>query len=331
MAEESENYCELEVEDDWIAYLRRRLPYSFLKIRRERRRGGGHRYVLSEPELGAGAEYHNFWRRGYVYYVAGKLTDAYALSGLWTDYRRLLAERTQRGRTGDYPPPLYRAKDYYNAMELEKLWQPIRENHLDRERVAMTNMSQAMELCLKAVKAHAEYRERGRFMFEDGHDIGMIFDSLPEPLQIFIVDESRVFAREYREFRSAVEAGVKRLDETPRTEWNWEKVGLRLEGTAYTAILEMNDPWPKTEDWFGTAMDELRDLAYHRYSPDEGLDLYPVEHINAGLLIGRFLYEHLFPVPSAGRGSTVARSFGTDVGVVKSGGNPPPGEFFPRG
>lgn len=326
MVEESENYDALEVEDDWIAYLRRRLPYSFLKIRRERRR-----YVLSEPELHAGAEYHNFWRRGYVYYAVGKLTDAYALSELWIDYRRLLAERTQRGRMGDYPPPMYRATGYYNAMELEKLWQPVRGNHLDRERVAMTNMSQAMELCLKAVRAHAEYRGSGTFMFEDGHDIGSILDSLPQPLQDCIVNESRNFAREYGEFRSAVEADVKRLDETPRTEWNWEEVGSRLEGTAYTAILEMNDPWPTTEDWFGKAMDSLRGLADHRYSPDEGPDPYPVEPIKAGLLIGRFLYEHLFPVPSAGQGSTVARLFSTDVGVAASVGNLPPGEFFPRG
>ena len=237
MREESENYAALEVEDDWIAYLRRRLPYSFLKIRRERRRGRGHRYVLSKPELHAGAEYNNFWRRGYVYYVAGKLMDAYALSDLWIDYRWLRAERTRRGGTGDYPFPMYRAKDYYNAMELEKLWQPVRGNHLDRERVAMTNMSQAMELCLKAVRAHAEYRDSGTFMFEDGHDIGRMFDSLPQPLQDSIVDESRGFAREYDAFRSAVEADVKRLDETPRTEWNWEEIGWRLEGTAYTAIL----------------------------------------------------------------------------------------------
>ena len=229
-----------------------------------------------------------------------KLTDAYALPELWVAYRRRLAERTLRGRTGDHLfPLLYRATDYYDSMELEKLWQPVRGNDLDRERVAMTNMSQAMELCLKAVRAHAEYRVGGTFMFEDGHDIGRVFDSLPQQLQDSIVDESRVFAREYGAFRSAVEADVRRLDKTPRTEWNWEEVGLRLEGTAYTAILGMNDPWSGTEEWFGEAMNELRDLAYRRYSPDEGADPYPVVHINAGLMPGRFLYEHLFPVPSS--------------------------------
>ncbi len=39
MGEEAENYDALEVEDDWIVYLRRRLPFSFLRIRRERRSG----------------------------------------------------------------------------------------------------------------------------------------------------------------------------------------------------------------------------------------------------------------------------------------------------
>ena len=74
-------------------------------------------------------------------------------------------------------------------------------------------------------------------------------------------------------------------------------------------------------------MDALRDLVYHRYSPDEGADPYPVEPIEAGLILGRFLYEHLFPVPSAGRGSTVARFDQHRRRVLGGHGDQPPGGF----
>ena len=76
----------LEDDEDWILYLRRCLPYSFLRICKKKARnnsGNRSRYVLSEPKLGAGSEYHNFWKRGYVYYAAGKMSDAFNLPRLW--------------------------------------------------------------------------------------------------------------------------------------------------------------------------------------------------------------------------------------------------------
>ena len=102
MSEEADSYDALEVEDSWIDYLRRRLPYSFLRIRREKmpreRRRPGRQYILSEPKLHASGEYHNFWRRGYAYYVAGKLTDTWNLARLWVDYRRLAHRPLVSGR-----------------------------------------------------------------------------------------------------------------------------------------------------------------------------------------------------------------------------------------
>ena len=65
----------------------------------------------------------------------------------------------------------------------------------------------------------------------------------------------------FREGVRRVEADVKRLDETPRTEWNWEEIGWSLEGTAYTAILGMNDLWPTTEEWFGKVRQWMRGLS----------------------------------------------------------------------
>ena len=186
---ETNDYTALEVEDDWIAYLRRRLPYSFMNVRKGRHNGRPC-YVLSDPRPGVGAEYHNFWRRGYAFYAAGKVLDTYSLSDFLVHYRHMLAERrryvSKNAALHQRMRPHW-TKDLYNAMELEKLWLPVRKNNLDRERVVMTNMCMAIEMCLKAVRTHAEYRDSGTFAFEFGHDVGEIYRSLPEPLWLSII------------------------------------------------------------------------------------------------------------------------------------------------
>ena len=334
-----EEYDALEVEVDWIDYVRSRLPYSFLKIRREpirrksRRRGS--QYILSEPVLHVGSEYHNFWRRGYSYYVTGKLTDIHSLSQLWVEYRRLLVERTLHPGMPNIAL-LMGGEQNYNAMQLEKLWAPVQEDHLNRERVVMTNMCQAIELCLKAVKAHAEYRERRIFAFEDDHDLKRIYESLPRALAQEIEVESRIFARQYTDFRKAVDDDVTRMGPKIGRPWDWERIGARVESQAYTAILQANDPAVVPDDWFDEALQLLHenDITYDRYSPDEGRDEYPVKRIQYGLMLGRFLYEHLFPVQFGGQSPAPTRFVVANGHVLpQRRGEPtgqPSGLFFPR-
>ncbi|MCY4397344.1 MAG: hypothetical protein OXC10_19645 [Rhodospirillaceae bacterium] len=334
-----EEYDTLEVEADWIDYIRTRLPYSFLKIRRERSGRGsrrrGRRYILSEPVLHVGSEYHNFWRRGYSYYVAGKLTDINNLSSLWVEYRRLLVELTLQDGTPVHPL-LIGGEQNYNAMQLEKLWAPVQEDHLNRERVVMTNMCQAIELCLKAVKAHAEYRENGIFEFDDDHDLKRIYESLPPVLVQEIEVESRSFARQYTDFRKAVDDDVMRMETRMVWAWDWERIGDRVESNAYTAILQANDPAVVPDDWFGEALQLLHehDITYDRYSPDAGRDEYPVKRIHYGLMLGRFLYEHLFPVRFGGQGRVPARFVVLHGHVWPQPRRAPTGQltgvFFPR-
>ena len=336
MSEADNSYDALDVEDNWIEYLRRRLPYSFLKIHREQKRLGrrrhGHRFILSEPRPHVGAEYHNFWRRGYAYYVAGKLMDTHNQSRLWIEYRRLLAERMlHAGRTIPAAWTLMTARHNYNAMQMEKLWAPVERNHLDRERVAMTNMCQAVELCLKAVKAHAEYRERGEFTFDEDHNLKRIHESLPPALKREIRAESRRFAKQYAAFRRDVEETVERWESIWRLGLDWERIGGRIESNTYTAILGANDPTSRSENWFDEAMRLVgeRDITYHRYSPVEGCDEYPVDPIHAGLTLGRFLYEHLFPVQSTAQEKSLARFMVVDGWVLEQPGRPV-GSFVPR-
>ncbi len=339
MVQSMEEYDALEVEVHWIDYVRSRLPYSFLKIRRERksRRPRG-RYILSEPALNVGSDYHNFWRRGYSYYVAAKMTDIHSLSSLWVAYRQLLVERTLQDGSPN-PPRLVGAQlgyENYNAMQLEKLWAPVEEDHLNRERVVMTNMCLAIELCLKAVKAHAEYRENGDFAFDDNHDLKRIVESLPRVLVQEIEVESKNFARQYTEFRKAVEDDVRRMELGTGSAWEWERIGDRVESNAYTAILQTNDPADVPEDWFGKALQLLHEhgITYDRYSPDEGRDGYPPKRIHYGIMLGRFLYEHLFPVQFGGQGPVPTRFVMLDGHICpQRRGLPtgqPTGVFFPR-
>ena len=55
----------------------------------------------------------------------------------------------------------------------------------------MASVTQALELCLKAVAAHASFREGKGFKVAAGHGVNRLYDALPDPLQDEIASESR--------------------------------------------------------------------------------------------------------------------------------------------
>ena len=127
------------------------------------------------------------------------------------------------------------AHELYNSMQLEKLWAFAQQRNIDRERVVMTNMTQAIEFCLKAVKTHAEYRENRTFTFDAGHNLRGIYESLPQQLKVEIEKESRIFAKEYSKFRTDVENDVQQLQEhswnnpfNKLTRSDWTRIALRI-------------------------------------------------------------------------------------------------------
>ena len=319
----TQNYSDLKVEDSWIDYLRTRLPYSFNRIEEERRRGLSRHFILSEPVLLEGAmaaERHNFWRRGNVYYMSGKLLDYYSMSDVGQRYRTLEVMRLLTDTTGvtRYVWPIDKFA-FYNSMQMEKVWGFVQHNHLDRERVMMTNVTLAAELCLKAVMTHASFREASRFKFSEGHDISKLYEALPDSLRDEIAAESIVFAKEYVAFRAQVEADFLRImalpsqpqgypDAKQQAEADWDQMAKRIRESNYTAFVNSNDPGATDkhlpEGWFEEALDQMRlieqpgDISqYFRYAPQEDKDELPIDLINSVLLLGRFMYEHLFPVP----------------------------------
>lgn len=321
MSEKNPYYHNLEIEDSWTEYLRTRLPYCFMEISQVPPQGRPEHFELSGPEPLTGfqaTERHNFWTRGNIYYMAGKLLDYYSMSQAGRHYRMQEAMKLWTGdHIARFSWPLD-AFTFYNSIQMEKVWGFVQENHRDRERVMMTNVLLAVELCLKAVMTHANFNVSGSFKFSAGHDIVKLFKGLPDSLRDEIETESKVFAEEYASFRNDVETDVRKildqsgapqhLNQGPterEAKAEWEKITDRIKTSSYTAFVNSNDPGTKmSEDWFEEALHQVRSVGdfhdisqYFRYAPQQDRDELPTDLIEHVLLLGRFLYEHLFPVP----------------------------------
>ena len=322
MSEMTTSYYDLRDEDMWIEYLRTRLPYSFNRVD-VRGRGRSRHFVLSEPELYSGpfaAERHNYWRRGNIFYMSGKLLDFHSISDVSWQYRlqEVIRLLTDSPGTAYFWPTSTRT--FHNSMQLEKVWGFAQDNVLDRERVMLSNIALSIELCLKAIAAHASFRVTNRFEFKPGHDIANLYGDLPAPLLYEIKAESRVFARDYLTFRKQVEADIQTVearrfsppqaypDRKQRAEAEWNQMAKRTRESNYTAFVNSNDPGATEEllheDWFEEALNHTMQIEgfgdiieYLRYAPLGDTDELPTPLINGVLLLGRFMYEHLFPVP----------------------------------
>ena len=218
------DYFQLSDEGTWIEYLRTRLPYSFSRIEKDNGKNS-RKFVVSEPILLSDqepAESHNFWRRGNVSYMTGKLLDYFSLSDIGTSLRFLevlqLVTQEAEDLRRPWPNDLYA---FYNSMQMEKVWRFAQENHLDRERAMMSNVIQGVELCLKAISTHASYREAKCFKFSAGHEVVDLYEKLPQPLRDEIAAESKTFAKEYLEFRTQVEKDIAKCKDRGR---NWPHI-----------------------------------------------------------------------------------------------------------
>ena len=234
----------------------------------------------------------------------------------WREYRILHTDKLRNEHSGRVDHSFKQPRDVFNALQLEKLWAVVTDDHLDRERALMTNVTQAIEFCLKAIQTHAAYRETGEFAFTEGHDLEKIYKSLPEKLQLEMRTESVAFAEKYAAFRQTIEDKILQLEERHSAPPDfgarpdvvaWKKISDEVDRATYTAFVGKNDPASagavgcKPEEWFDRAIKNIGKITYHRYSPFQGRDEYPVEPIHLGLMLGRFMYEHLFPITAVAR------------------------------
>ncbi len=235
--------------------------------------------------------------------MSGKLLDYYSMSQIGESYRMAeVGQLLTNSGTSSYIWPS-NAFAFYNSMQMEKVWGFAQDNHLDRERVMMTTVILAVELCLKAIATHATLGDRGCFKFSAGHDVVKLYEALPESLRDEIASESEVFAKEYVAFRAESEADIRRIfgrrtsqpqahpkrKEQAETEWN--ELAKRIRESTYTAFVNSNDPGVGNkylhEGWFQEALDQVKliegpgDISqYFRYAPHEDKDELPTDLIH---------------------------------------------------
>ena len=315
------DYTTLPIEDGWVDYLRTRLPYSFKRIQEIQTPRG---YQLDEPFLIAStpfsSTYHNYWKRGIIFYLMGKIGDCHSLSRVGAQVRTHIKEPAYSQTFGLLVPQLLPfSHDIWNTLQVTKMWEQAGGDILERERVAMSNVSLAIELCLKAVTAHARYRESGTFTFDFTHDINRLFDRLPPSLQGEMLEESVKFAVEYNTYYQEIRAKVENmhgghmnsiyLTRDPAL-WEaarqrWVQLLQQTDDSPYTVYSNTPDPTvapSATATWFTDALACLKSIegmdkgTYFRYAPFHDVDELPTDAIYYVLLLGRFLYEYLFPM-----------------------------------
>lgn len=317
----SDHYATLPVEGRWVPYLRTRLPYSFKRIQEIK---ASRRYQLDEPFLTEdtpfSAVYHNYWKRGNIFYLMGKIGDCHELSNAGEQIHVHIENPLWSQVYGPMLPQLLPfSQDIWNTLQVAKMWKQVQGYTLERERVAMSNVLLAVELCLKAVMVHARKYEDNVFTFDITHDISQLFDHLPRPLQDEIVEESAKFAVEYYTYCRDIRENVLNMHGGYRNSMNimrdpelWEAARQRwvqlleqTDGSPYTVFANNSeaavDP-SLADSWFTESLAQLKSIegmdrgTYFRYAPFHSTDELPPDILSHVLLLGRFLYEYLFPV-----------------------------------
>ena len=249
--------------------------------------------------------YYNLWLRGVASYFAGLLLDRHGVADQW-QYEILMATH---GLLDDEQYPgrwtsLTNPRLFHDVLQLDKLFRFAKMNPIDRERVLMTNVMQALEFAFKAMQTHANYRDCKTFRFDSGHNVRELFEALPTDLQKEIEAESVRFGKEYLAHRTELERLIEknrpdsRID---RVRVDWSGVKRFISDHPYTMFLDGTDPGVargfQQENWLCQALEDCEGIDYFRYSRNSAHDPLPVPSISAGLRMGRFFYEHLFPPP----------------------------------
>ncbi len=147
--------------------------------------------------------------------------------------------------------------------------------------------------------SRAGYRSTGVFTFSDGHDLKVLYDSLPFDLRQEMQCESVGFADKFRDFGKVIKDAMSRFRRhpfVPPDPDGWKRLKDHIDEFSYTSFVNGNDPASvealgcTPENWFETAIDSIEEITYHRDSPFQGKDEYPTTRIHRGLMLGRFMY-----------------------------------------
>ena len=308
----TEEYQKLPDNHDikWIPWLQLRLRYSFKHCKKN-----GREYELRDPFIApVFGQHHNFYLRGRAFYCAGRILARFSLGTLMNNCRRnsaqdqfrsIILNSSQSARASYW-------KENHTAMEISKLWDAVTSDPLDMERIATSNIYLGIEMCLKAICTHANFREKKVWKFPKIHVFFEIWNALPKRLQQEIVQKSVNFKTEFADYRDNVDNLLKSASQQVGQESGFfeptndadvqfdQRLSSLCSQDPYSLFFDCNDQLHSealSDEWLVEAINRIRDLNYHRYGVDDGstFDPLPIEIVDEIHWLGKFFYEYLFP------------------------------------
>ena len=261
-----------------------------------------------------GNRWINYHELGGAFYSAAKLLDDYGLTGFMEKQRHAYVNTNQivLSFMGN-PPHMLGLTDVHlliPSVQNERLLRTFNQKRLNAERFVTTNLRHAVELCLKALAAVANERlDKGR-TFPWGHDLGVLYNDLPNELRDEIEAEVPKFATAYIQHLEKIETARREISLYSTQSKMLREAWIQTQATLNQIIADLNAggytvPSSNAVGWDASAGAErliqaLNDgpsFHEHRYGPKIGPDEYSTEWISNALITGQFFYEHLFPVP----------------------------------
>lgn len=327
------DYCDLKStpdRDGWVKFLRDRLPFSFVEIREVKRNrlyqldGPVLDYDINRPQETPSHHTYNLWARALSFYAAGKIADAYGLKDVLRGARSVNPIHEIHMGTLGMGDVLTRTRDVgmiWDAVQLERLWMLLNVNRLDCERVAFTNIMQALELIIKAVTVHCNYHRGNGFCFCSGHDLVWLYSDLPSKCQAEFEREAKSYIRQFMKERKKTEQRIHQLKQDEHEAD--KKAGRLLHTVALRDLVDviagksyldtssnehLTASGQESEDgWIIKTLRDAGNLIDHRYGPLPPLDhsqhakamnpfSYDPAVLAAAQSVARFFLEHLFGI-----------------------------------
>lgn len=294
-------------QESWINYLRENIQISFKRMRKEREW-----FILEDPIRDAivedGGRYlgnklsitHNLWRRGASFYGLARIGDRSDFPSVLSSYTSSAAWLASLHE--DELMNTMNKRNIQYITEIKKVYKILMSNYIDFDRATTTTMTTAIELCLKSICAHVNFKINGEAKFPATHSIKDLHHELPDAFRREFISESVLYKKQYAEYvkvlRGIMDNSGKKKAPLARAEEMRQMADYqkKINYTLFTG----NDPAEVQrlpDGWIEKAIRNIEEIGYHRYGQQDGTKQYPIAQVNDIILVGKFLYEHLLPVP----------------------------------
>ena len=244
----------------------------------------------------------NYWAYGMALYATAKLIDQHPLTEFAKTPRDIL-ERSiiTRGHPFVTHDVAHRT---YDSVQYEHLIRLANHDRIVLEHIVVLNMSQAIELILKALQAHAAKMNGNQWTFDRGHKLPDLYSKLPRNLRTEIETEFEIFTKKYHNHVTKTQDILRSTSTFNPDIDKWAMTlnqiidDLNAGGYSYVRNEANHDPINMSKykaHSIRTAIKEIPDIETNRYGPKAGPDPYSTSGVEITLIIGRFFYEHLFP------------------------------------